>query len=128
MEYVVKPFPTNGDRFAAAEITKRKDPECFTRTGFMAQAIAAGWHHKTAEQLKELGDKVGRERILVIHGTKDRMVTFPHGEVLLRELGGEEQGVTRSFWEGLGHVIPLEKRKEFNQLVESLIEKTRAMS
>lgn len=34
----------------------------------MLQAIAAGWHHKSAEQLKEIGDKVGRERIMVLHG------------------------------------------------------------
>jgi hypothetical protein len=31
----------------------------------MLQAIAAGWHYKSPAQLKELGDKVGRERISV---------------------------------------------------------------
>jgi len=31
-EYVVQPFPTGGDRFAAGEIAKRKDPSQFTRT------------------------------------------------------------------------------------------------
>src|SRR4051794_38697768 len=30
-EYTVKPFPTNGDRFGAFELTKRLDPENFTR-------------------------------------------------------------------------------------------------
>jgi len=34
-EYVVQPFPTGGDRFAAGEIAKRKDPSQFTRTGML---------------------------------------------------------------------------------------------
>lgn len=42
------------------------DKDGFQRKGFMMQAIAAGWHHKSAEQLKELGDKVGRERMYVL--------------------------------------------------------------
>ena len=67
-------FPTNGDRFAAQEVKKRLDTEGFTRTGFMCQAIAAGWHHKSAEQLEALGDAVGRERIQVMHGTVDNMI------------------------------------------------------
>ena len=67
-------FPTNGDRFAAQELKKRQDTEGFTRTGFVCQAIAAGWHHKSAEQLETLGDAVGRERIQVLHGTVDNMI------------------------------------------------------
>lgn len=123
-EPVVKAFPTNGDRFAAGEIRKRTNPGVFTRTGFMAQAIAAGWHHKSAAQLKELGDTIGRERIMVLHGTEDRMITFPHGEVLLRELGGEGKGVTKAFYEGKGHHIPAEGRWEFNRRVQEMVEKT----
>lgn len=59
-------FETNYERFAAQELTKRMDKDGFQRKGFMMQAIAAGWHHKSAEQLKELGDKVGRERMYVL--------------------------------------------------------------
>lgn len=127
-ECTVAPFPTNGDRFAAGEISKRLRPELFNRRGFMAQAIAAGWHHKSPAQLKELGDRVGRERIQVVHGTEDRMLTFPHAEMLLKELGGEEAGVTKKFFQGQGHVIPIEKRKEFNQLIEDMVEKSRSLS
>jgi len=121
-------FPSNGDRFAAQEISKRQDKEGFTRTGFMLQAIAAGFHHKSARQLEELGDKVGRERILVMHGTIDQMITYPHAEVLLKELGGEERGVTRCIFPGRGHVLMMEERKEFARLVEAMIEKTEALS
>lgn len=123
LEYKVKPFPTNGDRFAAQEVAKRKTPQHFNRTGFMAQAIAAGWHHKTDAQLKEIGAKVGHERILVLHGTKDRMITFPHAEMLLKGLGGEESGVRKAFFEGQGHVVPIELRQEFNKLIEEMVEK-----
>lgn len=59
-------FSTNYERFAAAELTKRLDPKSFKTLGFLLQAIAAGWHHKSPAQLKELGDKVGRERIAVM--------------------------------------------------------------
>lgn len=70
---------------------------------------------------------MGRERILVVHGTEDRMITFPHGETLLRELGGEEGGVTKAFFVGQAHVVPIEKRKEFHALIEGMVRKTREM-
>ena len=51
-------------------------------------------------------------------------VNFIHGEMLLRELGGEESGVTKSFHEGIGHVAPFEMRKEFNKIIADNIEKS----
>lgn len=95
-------FPTNGDRWAAQELVKRRDVQGFTRSGFILQALAANWHHKSATQLNQLGDQVGRNRLIVIHGTADRMITQPHGELLVKELGGEEKGVTRSMVDGRG--------------------------
>lgn len=126
-EYEIQPFPTNGDRFAASEVIKRSQPEYFGKKGFISQAIAAGWHHKSPEQLQEIADKVGRQRILVLHGKHDRMITFPHGEMLLRELGGEEGGVTKAFYEDQGHVVPIEKRKEFHALIEGMVEKVKGL-
>lgn len=125
-EYTVEPFPTNGDRFAAMEVYKRTSPHLFTRRGFILQTIAAGWHHKTADQLKSLGDKIGRERIFVLHGTADRMISFPHGEKLLEFLGGKDGGVTWKFIEGQSHVMPIELRKEFNGWIEDMINKGQA--
>lgn len=127
VEPVVKAFPTNGDRFAAGEIYKRTHPEVFNKTGFMCQLYAAGFHHKSAAQLKQIGDKVGRKRILVLHGKLDRMIPFVHGEMLLRELGGKESGVTVSFHERLGHVAPFELRKQFNALIADRIDKTEGL-
>ena len=127
-EHEVQPFPTNGDRFAAGELSKRLSPGSFTRQGFLCQLLAAGFHHKSAAQLKQLGDAVGRERILVLHGTEDHMIPFVHAEMLLEELGGETNGVTKSFHQGLGHVAPLEKRAEFKQLIADRIAKTEDMS
>lgn len=127
-EYVVQPFPTNGDRFAAQEVAKRSDPASFTRRGFMSQAVAAGWHHKSAAQLKELGDRVGRDRIMVVHGTEDRMITFPHAGVLLSGLGGERGGVTKHFEEGQGHVVPIEMRDAFREWVEAMVEKGKRLN
>ncbi|KAK4892219.1 hypothetical protein LTR27_009228 [Elasticomyces elasticus] len=126
-ESVVKPFPTNGDRFAAGELTKRMSPGAFTRQGFLCQLYAAGFHHKSAAQLKQLADRIGRERILVLHGTADHMIDFIHGQMLLKELGGEEQGITKSFHDGLGHVAPFEIRKQFKTIIADRIEKTEKM-
>ena len=120
-------FPTNGDRFAAQEVKKRLDTEGFTRKGFICQAIAAGWHHKSADQLKQLGDDIGRKRIQVVHGTIDNMITVPHAEVLVRELGGEESGVKKTIIKGRGHVLPVEERAEIARLITDIIEKTEAM-
>lgn len=120
-------FPTNGDRFAAQEVKKRLDTESFTRIGFICQAIAAGWHHKSADQLKQLGDSVGRKRIQVIHGTIDNMITVPHAEILVKELGGEDSGVKKTIFQGRGHVLPVEERAEIARLITDIIEKTDAM-
>ncbi|EMD00863.1 hypothetical protein BAUCODRAFT_61070 [Baudoinia panamericana UAMH 10762] len=127
-EYVMEPFPTNGDRFAAGEVAKRMAPGVFTRHGFLCQLYAAGFHHKSAEQLKQLADAVGRNRIMVFHGTGDHMIDFMHGELLLAELGGEEGGVTKSFHEGLGHVPLFEIRHEFNRIIAERVEKTYEMA
>jgi fermentation-respiration switch protein FrsA (DUF1100 family) len=91
------------------------------------QAIAAGWHFKSDAQIARLAALVGPARIMVVHGTKDNMITFPHGVELLAALGGEEAGITKRFIEGQGHVIPIEMRQDFNQWVEALVEKTEAM-
>ena len=91
------------------------------------QIIAAGWHKKSFKALAEIGDKVGRERIMVIHGVKDRMITFPHAEDLLAGLGGEDKGITTHFEPEQGHVIPLEMRKTFMSWIEDFVQKTQAM-
>ncbi|KAL8941913.1 MAG: hypothetical protein Q9211_001608 [Gyalolechia sp. 1 TL-2023] len=116
-------FPTNGDRFAAMELEKRQDVEGFTRKGFICQAIAAGWHYKSPQQLKELADKVGRERIQVLHGTLDKMITVPHGETLAKELG-EKEGVTKIIVDGRGHALHMEERDMYIKALESIVEKT----
>ena len=118
------PFPTNGDRFAAQELKKRMDPVGFTKKGFILQAIAAGWHHKSAKQLALLAEGVGRGRICVMHGTEDRMISYHHAEVLRRELG---EGIRFEPAEGVGHVLPWESRDWFNRTVEEMVEKGEAL-
>lgn len=127
-EHVKEPFPTNGDRFTAGEVYKRLSPGAFTRQGFLCQLYAAGFHHKSAAQLRQLGDAVGRDRILVLHGTGDHMIDFVHAKMMLEELGGEEGGVTKSFHQGMGHVAPLEKRQEFRRIIAERVETTEKMN
>lgn len=75
------------------------------------QAVAANWHHKSKEQLEEIADKVGRERIMVLHGTGDNMISVPHGRKLI-ELLKPGVGVIR---EGSGHVFMLEEWEWHNK-------------
>lgn len=117
-------WPTNGDRFGASELRKRQDTEGFTRKGFVLQAIAAGWHHKSDAQLQELADKVGRQRICVVHGTVDGMVSFTHAGLLKEGLG---EGIVFKPLEGKGHMLPWEARDEFHALVECMVEKGQAL-
>lgn len=80
---------------------------------------------------------------MVVHGTGDRMITFPHGVVLWRGLekgdgvtgrenwlGVEEEEdvwaeglVEKHFVRGQGHVLPAEMREEFMGWQEGLIER-----
>lgn len=115
-------FPTVRDRFAAAELAKRMDKERFTRMGFVCQALAAGWHHKSKEQLQEMVKKIGGERICILHGTGDEMLVFRHFELFKEDIG-EDKGVEFKVWEGAGHVLGWEHEVEFNQFIEQAIQR-----
>ncbi|KAI1371878.1 alpha/beta-hydrolase [Hypoxylon crocopeplum] len=108
-------FKSNYERFAAQEITKQRDKDGFTKKGFLLQLVAAGWHHKSPDQLKELGDKVGRERILVLHGTDDNMISTTHGKKLIEYL----QPGNGLIVEGLGHAPINERTQWFNEVLEA---------
>jgi hypothetical protein len=142
LEKVVQSFPTNGDRIAANELWKRGHDTYFTKKGFMLQLIAAGWHYKSPVQLAALAESVGKRRIMVVHGTKDRMITFPHAVVLWRGLekgegrtgkefvGMEDEPdvwdkgeIEKRFVRGQGHVLPIEMREEFSGWLEELVKR-----
>ena len=124
---IVRLWPTNGDAFAAGKMRKRADVEGFTRKGFLLQAVACEWHRKTKEQLRVLGERVGRGRICVMHGTGDRMLAFHHGVELRGDLdagrGKGEEGVRWEEFEGCGHVLGWERMEEHNRIVEEMVEK-----
>lgn len=148
LEHAVKPFPTNGDRFAANELWKRTHPEYFQKGGFILQAAAAWLHYKSPEDLHKMANTIGKSRIMVVHGTQDRMLTFPLGVVLWRGLekgqgrtgkenwlGVEEEKdvweegeVEKHFIKGQGHVLPIEMREEFNRWFEGLIKRGEALN
>ena len=98
------------------------DKEGFTRKGFVLQAIAAGWHHKSAEQLQQIVKEVGGQRICVMHGTGDRMITYRHFELFKEEMGSDK-GVDFRSWDGPGHVLMWEAEDEFNQAFEEVVKK-----
>lgn len=112
-------FGTNYERFVAQEMHKRLDPKRFGTKGFMLQLIAAGWHHKTPAQLAEMADKVGRDRILVLHGVEDGMISTPHGRKLIEYIK-PGVGIIK---EHLGHAPVVEYEDWFNALLTEQFQK-----
>lgn len=107
-------FETNFHRFAAQEITKQMDKQAFTKKGFLLQLIAAGWHYKSPEQLKDMADRIGRERILVLHGTEDDMISLPHGKKLIEYI----QPGAPHIIEGMGHAPVMERTEWLAKTLE----------
>ena len=81
--------------------------------------------------MRKLAEAIGRERILVMHGEADKMMAMVHNEVLVRGLnaGVDEVGgkVENRIFVGVGHVVPLERRDDFRNLVLALVERTEGM-
>ncbi|KAI1184562.1 Alpha/Beta hydrolase protein [Nemania serpens] len=110
-------FESNYARFAAGEIAKQRDRDGgFTKHGFLLQMVAAGWHRKSAAQLRELGDRVGRDRILVLHGTADDIISVPHGRKLIEYLRPGKGLVV----DGMGHAPIAERTQWFNDLLAEM--------
>ena len=61
-----------------------------------------------------MADAVGRERILVLHGTKDMMVAVRNGERLIKLL---EPGVGLIV-EDAGHGVVSERSEWFNNMMD----------
>ncbi|KAI0894938.1 alpha/beta-hydrolase [Annulohypoxylon nitens] len=104
-----KRFENNYARFAAQEICIGR-----SKNGFLLQAVAAGFHQKSPEQLRDLADRVGRARIMVLHGTADGMIPVSHGKTLIQYLMPGKAVIE----EGLGHAPIYQKTRWFNELLE----------
>lgn len=61
---------------------------------------------------------------MVLHGTKDNMISVPHGRKLI-EIIKPGVGVIK---EGIGHVFMLQDAKWHNEMIEGLIEKTEKLN
>ncbi|KAK8084752.1 hypothetical protein PG997_006023 [Apiospora hydei] len=106
-------FDTNYERWAAGEIAKHRRGH-ITRTGHWMQVFAAARHSLSAEQLRSLGDEVGRERILVLHGDADGLMPVDLGRILMAELRPARAIVV----EGMGHAPIQERADWFNGVLE----------
>lgn len=120
-EYIA--FDTNFQRFQAQELHKKLAPSLFSTTGLLLQLAAAALHDKSPPQLKEMGDKIGRARILVVHGTEDRMIDPELGYRLVKRL---EPGRTEII-EGMGHAPVMERPEWMNRVLEEHFSACEAM-
>ncbi|KAH8899983.1 alpha/beta-hydrolase [Thozetella sp. PMI_491] len=119
-------FETNFQRYAAQEIRKQRMPNYGEgdKWGILGHFIASSCHNKTDAQLREISEKVGRERILVIHTKEDGMIPCRYGQKLVEVL----QPGSGLILEGQGHVPKLEKAKWFNKLLEGSFAKGEALT
>ena len=116
-------FESNFQRFQAQDLAVRALTGYITIHGIILQVIAAGWHKKSPEQLRAMADKLGRERIMVLHGTSDNMITLPNGLTLIEIL---EPG-TAEITEGLGHAPVMERSQWFNDLLDEKLKMWRKL-
>ncbi|RGP79594.1 hypothetical protein FLONG3_2342 [Fusarium longipes] len=107
-------FDSNFQRFQAQELTKKRNPEVFSSTMLMCQLAAAAMHNKSDEQLRQIAQAVGSERILVMHGKRDNMITLPNGERLIKVL----KPATVHIVDDMGHAPILERAEWFNSVLE----------
>jgi hypothetical protein len=107
-------FETNFQRFQAHELTKKTNPELYTTKMLMCQLAAAALHNKTDDQLREIADGVGSERIMIMHGKRDNMISFPNGERLIKVLKPGSVHIV----DDMGHAPIIEKTQWFNSVLE----------
>src|SRR5690606_16400454 len=93
-------FDSNFQPFQGRVLSKKRLPGPFARRVCLCQLLAAWWHRKTREQLAAMADAVGRERMLVMHGTGDVMIKVSNGERLMDAI----KPGTAMVVEGMGHV------------------------
>ncbi|KAH7029832.1 Alpha/Beta hydrolase protein [Microdochium trichocladiopsis] len=111
-------FVNNYERFVAVEVAKRKTPGSFTFSGFAMHAAAAATHSKTPEQLRSLADEVGRERIMIVHGSEDKAMPV----LLGRKLIDHVQPAQAFIVDGLAHAPIHERPTWFNELLAGIFD------
>ncbi|KAK0391610.1 hypothetical protein NLU13_1110 [Sarocladium strictum] len=112
-------FDNNFQRFLAGELTKRRDPGFYSKMGIISQLMAAGGHYKSPEQLKAIADVVGRESIMVLHGTGDNMIGVENGKTIMKIM---EPG-TAMVVENMSHTPVLDRPHWFNNLLQEKLTK-----
>lgn len=91
----------------------------FSAKGVLCQLLAGACHSKTDEQLHEIGENIGREKITVMQGTVDPLIAFENLGWLVGGLGGERgDEVRKVVFEDTGHYIPLEQQAGFWEAME----------
>ncbi|KAJ6782186.1 hypothetical protein PWT90_03618 [Aphanocladium album] len=108
-------FGSNYQRYQAEEATKHMPPNVFSLQGLLCQLAAVVGHRKSASQLRDMADRVGRDRILVVHGAHDRMIGAVNGEKLIRMI----KPAVGLIIDGMGHAPIMERTEWFNELLET---------
>ncbi|KAF8470583.1 Alpha/Beta hydrolase protein [Kalaharituber pfeilii] len=119
-------FPTNADRFVAEELWRAANLKRPVWIAYLLQGLAASGHDVSSERLQKIGGFVGGDGgvplpVLVLTGTKDRMIEHSHSEEIVAGINsaGESERARLKIFEGAGHVVHWEAEKEYNSLLET---------
>ena len=111
------PFNSNYQRFQAQELVKKLNPSAYTMWGVTLQLSAAALHRKSQTQLTEMADKIGRERITIMHGSADDMIDVVLGKKLINMVNPGKAHIV----EGMGHAPIVDRAPWVNELLENHI-------
>ncbi|KJZ77067.1 hypothetical protein HIM_03388 [Hirsutella minnesotensis 3608] len=111
-------FESNWQRYQAWEMSKRRRKGLMPLSGELCQAVAVVTHRMSDRELRAMADAVGRERILVVHGTEDRLLSVEHGHHFI-DVIQPAQGI---IIEGMGHACIMERSMFINKTLEESIE------
>lgn len=107
-------FDTNYQRFQAEELAKTRRHGPPSASGFLCQILAALGHRKSRAQLGAMADTVGRDRILIMHGTADEAINVLNGRALIDAI----QPIDALIVEGMGHMSIFGRAQWVNRLLE----------
>ncbi|KAL7939715.1 Alpha/Beta hydrolase protein [Trichoderma chlorosporum] len=107
-------FDSNFQRFQAQELFKKHCADWYTKQGYLCQLVAAAGHWKSQGQLRTMADRLGRERIFILHGTGDHLIPVQNGERLIKYIEPGKGMIV----DGMGHVPIMDKAAWVNGLLE----------
>ena len=101
-------YPTQGDKWTAEMFCRSYDKEPNMKGAALVLA-GISMFKLSSEQLKIIGDAIGRENILIIQGTGDKTLPPKRCQCMVDAYGWPDSGVKRRVYQDANHCIVAER-------------------